>query len=82
MNISEIKSGMKFITSALPVDRAVLCGIQCIDVEIIPDADVISSKGKVTFKRLNRDEQFSFFANPAGEIEIGKWIPYEIKETL
>lgn len=74
MNVNEFFSGDTFVTSALPLDRAILCGIRCIAKESLPDG-----KTKVTFKRMNGDEEFSFFSDVTGNIQIGNWIKHEFK---
>lgn len=71
MNINEIDVGNAFVTSAIPLHRAIYCGIICSGKETLPDG-----KTKVSFKRMNGEEEFSFFSDALGNIQLGNWIPY------
>lgn len=74
MNVSELKTGMGFVTDGLPLEKAVLCGILFSGIE-----EQDTPKGriqKVIFKRMNGGEEIAFFADTNGNLAMGHWIPY------
>jgi hypothetical protein len=77
MNISEILVGSTFVTSLIPIERAICCGIVCSSVESLPDG-----KTKVAFKRMSGNEEFLFFSDEHGNIQIGNWIPCKNLESV
>lgn len=72
MNVSEIKVGDTFVTSALPLERAITCGILCTAIDKLPDG-----KSKVSFRRYSGEESFSFFGDEQGNIQLGNWVPFK-----
>jgi len=69
MQVSDIHLSDCFVSTSIPLDKAILCGIKCIAKE-----DISEEKTKVTFNRMNSEEIFSFFSEPEGKIRIGQWI--------
>lgn len=74
MNVSELKTGMGFVSDCLPLDRAVLCGIEFTGIE------TKEVKGQIVkqacFKRRNGGEVIGFGIDAAGNLNTGHWIPF------
>ena len=70
MNVSEISVGSTFVTSLLPLNKAICCGVVCTSTDSLPDG-----KTKVTLKRMWKDEVFPFFSDEHGNIQLGNWVP-------
>lgn len=77
MNVSEISVGSTFITSAMLIERAVYCGVFCSGIDKLPDG-----KTKVILRRMSGGEDFSFFSDEQGDIQLGNWIPCKDLATL
>lgn len=75
MNVSELKTGMGFVSDCLPLDRAVLCGIEFTGIE------TKEVKGQIVkqacFKRRNGGEVIGFGIDAEGNLNMGHWIPYK-----
>lgn len=69
MNINDISIGDTFITSLLPIERAIFSGIICSD-----KTPLLDRKVKISFRRIHNNEEFSFFSDENGNIRIGNWV--------
>lgn len=75
MNISEFVIGDRFITSQLPINRAILYGIVCKGI-IVSGVDTSKNPAQVMFSRENLDnpEDFNLRVDANGEVNMGSWI--------
>ena len=84
MNVTEFKVGDRFITSQLPLDRALLYGITCKEI-IVSGEDTNKNPAQVVFSRdflESQEKEFNFRADSNGEVNIGMWIKRPILEDI
>lgn len=76
MKINEINVGDYFISSMLPLNRAVFYGVTVIEKNLGSD-DLKKILPSITLERKNKtghEDTFNLRGDETGEINLGKWI--------
>ena len=74
MHYTEFKIFDRFVTSALPIDRALLYGISCTAITEPSSDGKIPAQVMFSRENPNNPEDFNLRANPDGTVNMGSWI--------